>query len=556
MRPFISGSIAALVLSALISAPSHAESSADLATTPAAAAEPVDVGTTTVPAVSDAVAEAAERADDDAADLVAQLPARRTGDFGLVGVTWERGFEAKGMTVQVRLRTDGSWSDWEELHVESDEGEGGRDGTEPLWAGSADGVAVRVTSPTGERPKGLSVATIDPGTTASSASTVGADSGVSTAFHSAAGDGAVTQVADGSPAYTGKPSIISRSGWGARKNTYCDSPRAGNETRGIVVHHTAGTNSYSKSQSPGIVRAVQAYHMKGRDWCDIGYNFLVDKYGQIFEGRNGGTSVPVRGAHAGVKSVNTYTMGVSMMGTFSSSEPSSATKSAMVRLIGWRLGTTFHPATGTYKIGDRAFHRIAGHRNVVSTACPGAAAYAWLSKSGGLRDRVSAYVSGYTSSIKTRATFLGSATTGPVFIGETIFTGGRKARLQKLDLYASTAGTFSVANYFRTGYNALKAQSGILGMPASEAESTAVAGVQVQRFARGSIHRVFRNGRYASYAVWQGIDAKYRELGEAAGELGRPTKTEASISGGRFRAYFEHGYITRSSTGVITVTMT
>ena len=58
------------------------------------------------------------------------------------------------MTVQVRLRTDGDWSDWEELDVESDEGEGGRDGTEPLWAGSADGVAVRVTSPTGERPAG------------------------------------------------------------------------------------------------------------------------------------------------------------------------------------------------------------------------------------------------------------------------------------------------------------------------------------------------------------------------------------------------------------------
>jgi len=544
MRPFISGTIAALAVLASLSAPADAD---DDRVQPSA--EPIDVATTRVPAVSDTVAEAAERADDDAADLVAQLPARRTDDFGLVGVTWTRGFDDKGMTVQVRLRTDGTWSDWEELDVASDEGEGGRDGTEPLWAGTADGVAVRVTSPTGERPSGLSVSTIDPGTTPAAAS-------ATNAFHDAAADAPVIPVADGAPAYTPKPAIISRSGWGAKKNTYCDAPRAGNETRGVIVHHTAGSNSYTKAQSAGIVRAVQAYHMNGRDWCDIGYNFLVDKYGQVFEGRNGGTTVPVRGAHAGIKSVNTYTMGVSMMGTFTSTEPTAATKTAMVKLIGWRLGTTFHPATGSYAIGGSTYQRIAGHRNVVSTACPGAKAYAWLSASGGLRDRVAAYIAGYSSSIKTRATFLGRDVTGPVFIGEAVFAGGRKARLQKLDLYASTLGTFSVANYFRTTYNSLKAQSGILGMPASEAESTSVAGVQVQRYARGSIHRVYRSGRYHAYALWQGIDAKYRELGESAGALGRPTKGETSLSGGRFRAYFEHGYITRGAKGSIAVTMT
>jgi hypothetical protein len=547
MRPFISGTIAAVALMSSISIPAHAE---DIASQPKA--EPVDVGTTKVPAISDAVAQAAEKADDDAADLVAQLPAKRTDDFGLVGVTWQRGFDSKGMTVQVRLRTDGAWSDWEELDVESDEGEGGRDGTEPLWAGSADGVAVRVTSPTGARPSGLSVATIDPGTIP--AETSGANA--RTAFYDASGDDTVMQAADGSPKITPRPAIISRASWGARKNTYCDSPRTGNETRGIIVHHTAGSNSYSKSQSAGIVRAVQAYHMKGRDWCDIGYNFLVDKYGQIFEGRNGGVNVPVRGAHAGDKTVNTYTMGVSMMGTYTSSEPTAATKDAMVKLIGWRLGTTFHSATGKYSVGSYELNRIAGHRNVVSTACPGAKAYAWLSRDGGLRDRVSAYIANYSSSIKTRATFLGPGVTGPVYIGETVFTGGRKARLQKLDLYASTAGTFSVAGYFRTGYNALKAQLGILGMPTSESSTTSVSTVQVQRFARGSIYRVSRNGSVAPYAMWGGIDAKYRELGEAGGALGEPTKGEASLSDGRFRAYFQHGYITRAASGAITVTMT
>ena len=544
MRPFISGSIAALALMASISAPAHAQDTA-----PQPKAEPVDVGMTKVPAVSDAVAKAAEKADDDAADLVAQLPAKRTDDFGLVGVTWERGFDTKGMTVQVRLRTDDAWSDWEELDVESDEGEGGRDGTEPLWAGSADGVAVRVTSPTGERPSGLSVSTIDPGTTPSTAATA------SNALYAGTSTGAVTEVADGSPTYTAKPSIISRSAWGARNNTYCDSPRTGNETRGVVVHHTAGSNSYSKSQSAGIVRAVQAYHMKSRDWCDIGYNFLVDKYGQIFEGRNGGVDKPVRGAHAGDKAVNTYTMGVSMMGTYSSTEPTTATKDAMVKLIGWRLGTTFHAAKGTYSVGSYTLNRIAGHRNVVSTACPGQKAYAWLSASGGLRDRVEAYIANYTSPIKTKVTEMGRAKTGPVYVGEYPITSvARKARLGYVDMYSTTAyGTFSVGGAYRTGYNASRAQAGPLGYPIASYEKTSVSAVTLQRFARGTVYRVQRGSVGVPYYLYGKIEDKYVDIGEATSKVGAPRSNMTRLSSGAYRAYFAHGSIVQHSNGVVSV---
>lgn len=546
MRPFISGTIAALAVLASISTPAHAE---DTATQPKA--EPVDVGTTSVPAVSDTVAKAAEKADDDAADLVAQLPARRTDDFGLVGVTWTRGFDAKGMTVQIRLRTDDAWSDWEELEVESDEGEGGRDGTEPLWAGSADGVAVRVTSPTGERPSGLAVSTIDPGSTPAAAGTT-----ASNAFYDGAADGAVTQVADGAPTYTSRPSIISRSGWGAKKNTYCDSPRTGNETRGVVVHHTAGSNSYTKSQSAGIVRAVQAYHMNGRDWCDVGYNFLVDKYGQIFEGRNGGVDRPVRGAHAGDKTVNTYTMGVSMMGTFTSSQPTAATKDAMVKLIGWRLGTTFHAAEGSYRVGSYTLNRIAGHRNVVSTACPGAAAYAWLSANGGLRDRVAAYTANYSSAIKTRVAQLGRTATGPVFIGEYPFTqagGGRKARLERVDMYSTTHGTFKVGGTYRTGYKSRDEQAGVLGVPIGDAQKSSVSTVSLQRFSKGTVYRVQLGSKVLPVLLYSKIEDKYIEIGEAASPLGAPTKSMVRISDGRYRAYFQHGHMTMNSSGTVGV---
>ena len=105
-------------------------------------------------------------------------------------------------------------------------------------------------------------------------------------------------------------------------------PIYGPTTKGAVIHHTAGSNSYSKADSASIVRATQAYHMNSRNWCDIGYNFLVDKYGQIFEGRAGGIDKPVRAAHSGNGPVNEQTMGVSLMGTFSSTAPTSAMKSA------------------------------------------------------------------------------------------------------------------------------------------------------------------------------------------------------------------------------------
>ena len=65
-----------------------------------------------------------------------------------------------------------------------------------------------------------------------------------------------------------------------------------------VVHHTAGSNSYTAAQSAAIVRAIELYHVKGNGWNDIGYNFLVDKYGQVFEGRIGGIERNVVGAHA------------------------------------------------------------------------------------------------------------------------------------------------------------------------------------------------------------------------------------------------------------------
>jgi hypothetical protein len=190
------------------------------------------------------------------------------------------------------------------------------------------------------------------------------------------------------PAAVGQPGIILRSGWRARSSGNCSSPKYGSSTQAAVIHHTVGSNGYSKSESPGIVRSIQAYHMEANNWCDIGYNFLVDRYGQIFEGRAGGITRQVRAAHAGNAKVNELTMGVSLMGTFTNSGPSSAMKSATARLVAWRFSQARIPAKGKVSIGGETLNRIAGHRDVVGTACPGQYVYSWLGAGGGLRDTV------------------------------------------------------------------------------------------------------------------------------------------------------------------------
>ena len=371
-------------------------------------------------------AESDELAEEPVTDpsVVAELEATDLAPFSMLGVTWESGLDEASTRVEARWRADGDWSDWTELHADPSRGEGGRPGTEPQWVGEADGAQVRVIAPSDAKPEGLALSTIDPGAVAPEDTTAGASAAtdVTPAI-------AVTQAAT-----VGQPSIILRASWGASNAGRCDSPIYGSTTRGAVIHHTAGTNTYTQSESKAIVKATQAYHMKAREWCDIGYNFLVDKYGQIFEGRAGGITKQVRAAHSGNAAVNQEAMGVSMMGTFETVAPSDALKSSVADLVAWRFAQYGLPAKGTYSLGGKTLNRIAGHRNVVSTACPGAAAYAWLSAPGGLRDQVESRLAtgGVTAEVGGRSVS-GVTTTG--------FTFGWKAFSQaaKYQVYVSTS---------------------------------------------------------------------------------------------------------------------
>ncbi len=115
----------------------------------------------------------------------------------------------------------------------------------------------------------------------------------------------------GPPSGYPKPTVYSRSSWNA--DAAVCNPSFCTVTH-IAMHHTAGASEYNSpnwSTSAANVKAIQSYHMYTRGWCDIGYNFLIDVHGYIFEGRGGGDDV--RGAHDGY---NCGSMGVAMMGYF------------------------------------------------------------------------------------------------------------------------------------------------------------------------------------------------------------------------------------------------
>jgi uncharacterized protein with LGFP repeats len=185
------------------------------------------------------------------------------------------------------------------------------------------------------------------------------------------------------------PPIISRAEWGADESLRCGSPQYDNGIRAAVIHHTAGSNDYSPLESAGIVKAIYTYHSKTLGWCDIAYNALVDKYGQVFEGIAGGLTKAVEGFHTGGFNRNTW--GVAMIGNFDNVPPTPLQLRAVGRLLGWRLGLDGVDPKGTVTLESAGSHyttfpagafatlpTIFTHRDVGNTDCPGNAAYALM----------------------------------------------------------------------------------------------------------------------------------------------------------------------------------
>ena len=186
---------------------------------------------------------------------------------------------------------------------------------------------------------------------------------------------------------TTPPTIITRAEWGANEAIRRAAPRYADNVHLAIVHHTAGSNSYTASQSAGIVRAIYLYHVQGNGWNDIGYNFLVDKYGQIFEGRYGGTTRAVIGAHA--MGFNVGSVGVAVIGNYSAATVTPEARVALVSLLAWRLDLAHvDPASRVVRVSTGnpryppgaavTLNAISGHRDTYPTSCPGTSLYAQL----------------------------------------------------------------------------------------------------------------------------------------------------------------------------------
>jgi N-acetylmuramoyl-L-alanine amidase len=186
------------------------------------------------------------------------------------------------------------------------------------------------------------------------------------------------------------PTIITRAEWGAneaiRRNRK-KGPKIADNVHLAIVHHTAGTNSYSRYQSAAIVRGIETYHVVGNGWDDIGYNFLVDKYGQVFEGRYGGMEKAVVGAHA--MGFNFGAVGVALLGNYNGAGLTAAERASLVRLLAWRLDVAhLDPLSHVTRVsaGNPEYARgssvdlrvISGHRDTYPTSCPGNSVYAQL----------------------------------------------------------------------------------------------------------------------------------------------------------------------------------
>ena len=170
-----------------------------------------------------------------------------------------------------------------------------------------------------------------------------------------------------------KPPVISRVEWGCPEGE--GSPRWPPEyarVTHVIVHHTATPND--DTDWAARVRSIWYYHANTRGWGDIGYNFLVDPLGNVYEGRAGGDDVI--GGHA--RSYNPGTMGVGCLGTYSVAPVPAPLQQSLEALIAWKASQRGIDPLGRSFNNHKVYDHIAGHRDVGETTCPGDVLYGLL----------------------------------------------------------------------------------------------------------------------------------------------------------------------------------
>lgn len=439
-------------------------------------------------------------------------------------------------TTKLRARQpDGSWGPWYnadpiDTRATDQTPADAPTGTEPIYVGETTAVQMLVTRKPTAAPDhdpahlteaALKAVLINPGR--------------------AAIDAALNDVAAALPG--GGPKVITRAQWGADESIRCQEPTYDDGIGGVTVHHTAGRNDYSRAESAGIVRAIYAYHAETLGWCDMGYNALVDQYGQIFEGRYGGLDRDVQGAHAG--GFNENTAGVALMGNYENEQPSNEAITAIGRFIGWRTGIAGLDPEGEtvmYSEGteftpyaqDEAVELpvVFAHRDVGNTDCPGDAAYAMM-------DRIRAIAAG--NSVTNDA----SSNPHRPPSNQARAPQGNMAELGALvDKFLGLSSENPIAKHWVSRGGA----DGPLGAPQADLLAGA-GGRQYAKFANGFVYSG-ENGQV--FEVVGAILDRYLSLGADAGVLGPPTGSSYLVPDG-LRTDFQNGSLVLNElTGIVT----
>ncbi|MGW5635994.1 peptidoglycan recognition protein family protein [Streptomyces sp. NPDC003832] len=372
------------------------------------------------------------------------LTRRDVRRFSMVGVVWDDPDVELHGRVEVRTRAadTGDWSSWQDVETHNAEHAADPDtaerasgrvrgATAPLWVGDSDGVEVRVRAESTDKtapvlPEGLRLELVDPGAEepvapatrpaarsavlpaeAPESTTLTAGTAAASAANAELAPMGALEIPELSPEgtreelfalrgaqlteaqrakpYIGpRPKIVTRRGWGANESWREKKFVYTTKVKAAFVHHTASGNGYKCSQAPSVIRGIYRYHVVSMGWRDIGYNFVVDKCGNIYEGRAGGVAKAVLGAHT--LGFNSNSMGIALLGSHAKAKPSAASVTAVAKLTAWKLGLFgANPKGKTYlKSGGGNLYAkgrnvrlnvISGHRDGFATECPGAQLY-------------------------------------------------------------------------------------------------------------------------------------------------------------------------------------
>jgi hypothetical protein len=195
-------------------------------------------------------------------------------------------------------------------------------------------------------------------------------------------------------ASTTEPTVMSRGAWGADPAYMTWAPEF-HATKKLVVHHTDTSDDYTdRAGAEAQIRSIYYYHSVTQGWGDIGYNFLIDKFGNIYEGRysrdyaganptgDDASGRGVTGAHTG--GWNSGTAGVALLGTLTTHDATPAARQALQRLLAWESSRNgidpqaTEPFVNPVSGATTTTPNIAAHRDYAATACPGDTFYPTL----------------------------------------------------------------------------------------------------------------------------------------------------------------------------------